>query len=412
MHRARLLAVLAILPCAGLAGSAAAAPLAPPPPDDLARAVVVDYVPFGPRENAREATSEPGEAPTPCAPEADRGVWFRLTAREDGPVDVTTAGSTYHAAVSVWVGGAHPLLAIACARQTMDGVGGEPLVFTVRAGDTYYLKVEALGEAGDLVLYVHALRDRPANDDLGGAEAIPILPFHARADVARATREAAERADACGGDGQHGVWYRYDPTVDGAVLLRAESADMALSVSVWVGERHPLAAVSCAAMYPSAAGDPVVVPMQAGRTYRVRVQPGRRVRGRRPDVGHVRRRGAAPPSNDDIAHAIDVGALPASIEATVRAATFEPDEVPPSCAPEAGGSVWYRLGVERPTRLRLTGGGPNDVVLSVWEGEGHPMTERACAHGGTAAFAAAAGAAYWIQVALPSLTLPGQGCRP
>jgi hypothetical protein len=88
----------------------------------------------------------------------------------------------------------------------------------------------------------------------------------------------------------------------------------------------------------------------------------------------------AAPHHDDLSRATLINNLPFSERITVAAATLESGELTPSCAGNrVGGSVWYRyVTFEEREVIVDTADSDYDTVLSVWEGNTHPLSEVAC----------------------------------
>jgi len=88
---------------------------------------------------------------------------------------------------------------------------------------------------------------------------------------------------------------------------------------------------------------------------------------------------SAAPINDLFTDATPITALPYSVEQQVEEATNSTNEVIPSCAAKAANSVWYEYtATEAQTILFNTKDSSYDTVLSIWQGDTHPLTEVAC----------------------------------
>ncbi len=407
MLRATVVALLLCASSAGMASGAPKAPLAPPPNDDLSGAVVFDALPFGYRQNTREATSETAEAVAPCDRDAHRGVWFRFTPTNSGRVRITTTGSSYRTVISVWLGDGHPLQPVTCATSGYD-TATAAATLGVTQGVTYLVKVEADGAGGDLVLYAASLDAPPANDNLAAAEEIGELPYSHQVFAEQATREAGERSGSCGGDGEHGVWYRYAPEADGLLRLDTVDSDFDTVLSVWVGARHPLGQVACQTDNRSPTRPRLTVTVVAGRTYFIRAEPYASWPSSASPPGTLVLNAYVPPpppANDDLANAMDIEALPFQHELDSAEATTEVGEARGNCGYSYRSnqySLWYRFSPTSDGRLPIrVENATFDVVVSVWTGQDHPLREVACSNEverGTMTVDVMAGETYLIKV--------------
>ncbi|OUD14460.1 immunoglobulin domain-containing protein [Thioflexithrix psekupsensis] len=88
----------------------------------------------------------------------------------------------------------------------------------------------------------------------------------------------------------------------------------------------------------------------------------------------------AAPSHDNLDRATLINNLPFSERINVAAATLETGELKPSCSGDrVGGSVWYRYVTFEEREVTLdTIDSDYDTILSVWQGNTHPLSEVAC----------------------------------
>lgn len=89
--------------------------------------------------------------------------------------------------------------------------------------------------------------------------------------------------------------------------------------------------------------------------------------------------GLAAPPNDNLNAALTIDTLPYTHQQDTADASNETNEVAPRCSTEAKNSVWYQY---TPTSNQdvvfNTLGSSYDTVLSVWQGETHPLTQLSC----------------------------------
>jgi hypothetical protein len=119
-------------------------PPEPPANDDVADAIVIPALPFTDRRDTRGATTAP-DGPGRCF--GGTNVWYAFTPSEEMIVRLSTAGSSYDAALDVFVssdgGLSHTDL---CAFGQLD--------FVASAGTTYYVMVSSPAFGGDLIFAV------------------------------------------------------------------------------------------------------------------------------------------------------------------------------------------------------------------------------------------------------------------
>ena len=109
------------------------------------------------------------------------------------------------------------------------------------------------------------------------------------------------------------------------------------------------------------------------------------------------------PVNDDFAKAIDVSGIPFTDYTTTEGATLESGELPPGCAYEPTGSIWYAFTPsESGSVMAQIQGAWFDTYLGIYIGTSlHNLTEigsRCDYYDNRVAFQASAGVTYYIQI--------------
>ena len=163
-----------------------------PPNDFFSRATPITQLPFSDRLTINEATTEPGE-PQPCY-SSQRTLWYKFTPSADGVISASTEGSAFddgNLAIYQAVGpGLEGLDFIGCA--LFNG----SVLFSVQAGETYYIQAGSSWGTGDLQVNVDAVAP-PPNDNLADATQIIGLPFGDTLDTSGASLETGEPTPTC-----------------------------------------------------------------------------------------------------------------------------------------------------------------------------------------------------------------------
>jgi PKD repeat protein len=210
-----------------------AAIAAPPLNDDFANAAIINpaALPFTDSEDITAAAYEAGESGS-CG--VSNTVWYSFTPAQDGIVRADPSGSTFYGAV------------INAYRQDGSGLGGlsllacspyfgNPVTFSVQAGDTYYLQAgSSYWGAGELHLKFDVVPP-PANDDFADANAISALPFSDTVDAIAGGNESDEPSQLCAGNAAGSVWYRFTPSQSGSVSAQSPYGSLATVLAAYSG---------------------------------------------------------------------------------------------------------------------------------------------------------------------------------
>lgn len=132
-------------------------PPAPPVNDNSASATILGTVPLAVQRDVRGATVEPADPVHSCTGLKDTAtVWFHYTAAVTGPLEISTAGSTYNPIVSVY-----PDAAASLDNELACAPAGRDLTMAVVAGKLYRIQASAAQGAvlGTLSLALSARSD-------------------------------------------------------------------------------------------------------------------------------------------------------------------------------------------------------------------------------------------------------------
>lgn len=199
--------------------------------DDFDYATSITALPF---EDSTDMSESTRAADDPfCLLDAPTA-WYAFIPTDDMTIEITTPSSTVPPSIGVYTGARGALTPLACASL-------QPITLTVESGLTYYIMLSGSGQVG---LSVAALSP-PANDDIGHALPIVVLPFSSEFDT-RAATTAPDDPD-CFGQGAT-VWYRlFLPTVPVpfGVTLSTVGSDYQATVSVYAGSPGALTPVAC-----------------------------------------------------------------------------------------------------------------------------------------------------------------------
>jgi hypothetical protein len=235
----------------------------------------------------------------------------------------------------------------------------------------------------------------PGNDGFAQAVSITDLPYTDAPDLSEATTEPGE-PQPCGFTSQT-AWYSYTPSTD-KVLQIDTGGGTAFYPDVNVyratgSDISSLSFMSCAAF-----GQQTTLRAEAGTTYYFQTEPWYGWLG----TVKLNVREIPPPSNDDFADATAIGAVPYSDSQSALAATKEPGEPNPSCAPSSpSNSWWYAFtpGTTRSYSITLGSGTWSTVAVYTGSTVGDLNQVECRSYGGaTMAFKAVAGTSYYIQI--------------
>ncbi|GEM_PF-779322 len=216
----------------------------------------------------------------------------------------------------------------------------------------------------------------PANDNLAAALNIETLPYTHQQDTSGASNEAAEIRPQCLNEAGASVWYQYTATDNQTLVFDSFGSDYDTVLSVWSGTTHPLTAVACNDDNNNRSQSQLIVETEENTTYYINIS------GYNGETGSVvlNAKQANPLTNDNLADAIEI-TLDAGLSSyrntqLTQGATNEPDERVSDCNEKNSASVWYQYTPTTDQRAVFdTAGSDYNTVLSIWEGDQHPLTE-------------------------------------
>jgi hypothetical protein len=235
----------------------------------------------------------------------------------------------------------------------------------------------------------------PSNDNFAQAVSITSLPFSDLEDLTQATTEPGEWFP-CYWSSQS-AWYSYTPAVD--QVLKVDTAGSTSGFSaVHVFRDNGGGIPSLGYLACAGGGQSTTFRAQAGTTYEFQAVAAFGYGGSvRLNLSEV-----PAPSNDDFANATPISSVPFSDTQSAAAATKEPGEPNPSCAPSPpNNSWWYAFTPSTTQSYRVNLGSGTWNTEAVFTGTSlSDLTQVDCrSYGGASmAFRGVAGQTYYIQV--------------
>jgi hypothetical protein len=368
-----------------------------------------------------------------------RSLWWTWTARLDGPVVVTTRGSTFDTALAVYVGNTLSALTLVAENDDanpLDPGAGSTVVFPGVAGQTYQIAVDGYREddgsvaSGTLVLRVtQGTPPQPGgNDDFADRFILAGQTNGVLGLNTNATKEAGEPNHA-GNDGGRSLWWSWIAPADGPVRFDTIGSGFETILGVYEGSGVG-ALTEVAADERSAGNGHSAATFEAvqGVEYQIAVD------------GFNNGAGAAsgrvvlnvhqfPPgalhANDDFEHASPISDPFLTVNGSNIGATRQSGEPAHGTAP-TGRSVWWTWTAldDGPVTIS-TAGSQFDTILGVYTGDSVNALSLVAENDdidpeelqSTVTFQAAAGTAYRIavdgyanQIGFITLTVaPGSG---
>jgi hypothetical protein len=380
----------------------------PPANDNLGNAAdLTGQLPISLTASNVGATKELGE-PNHAGNAGGASVWWSWKSNFSGTVAISTENSSIDTLLAVYTGNAFPLTLIASNDNTGASVTSR-VSFNATAGTAYKIAVD--GKAGAVGNINLVLAVPPPNDNLANATVLPntSLPVNASGTNAYAGVEsvAAEPATIAGFAVTKSVWWRWTAPASPAsqkITVSTSGSSFDTLLAVYDGTSYPLTA-----LVPAAESDnfpifdfasQITFVATAGKTYSFQVD------GKFGGTGNISILLTAPPANDDLANASDLGsALPVTIGGSNRFASKESSE-PNHGADPGGSSVWWKWKAPATQSVTITTSGSNfDTLLAVYKGGTYPLAVATAENNNVGfssqaqvTFSAAANTTYYIAV--------------
>ncbi|MCC6620170.1 MAG: hypothetical protein IT385_02885 [Deltaproteobacteria bacterium] len=321
--------------------------LAVPPPNDL----IADATPIElPNTYVQDISGATGTDTDPFYNGALPSVWYTFAAAEDGAIKLDATQSDGEIDINAF--------------RLQDGElvdaswATGKLVVNVAAGETYFVMLNPLGVAGQLVLSVEATPPRPPNDMWWQWRSLGY-PFRDEMNVTNAT---PWHDDPYPAEGRNTVWYGLNPSFTGTVRFDTAGSDGQPDLALfWVDlTTDNIYGMDDYRLLAYGAGS-LEWEVEAGLEYRVMVMPN-------DTTNLVMSMGPLPPANEDIATAteVDVDALPFVDDVYTWQDGWSPDEPLTHHAT----TVWYRITPSRSLVVAASATGPYwaDIELAWFEG--------------------------------------------
>lgn len=279
----------------------------------IAPPVGIGSVPFDSTNADTDGPDQPANCVVQGNSQFDHDLWYTFTTFPcDGPVTVSTCGSSFDTKVAIYPGGSCPSAGslIACNDDAAGGACGGTLqssvTFNSVANTPYLIRVGGYnGASGPGTLTVAASNCQappPANDTCAGA-----IFLASGVTYSGSTALATNDGTATCGDssGSPDVWHRYRPQTTGSVTVVTCGSTYDTVLAVYSGTCGALTQLACnddegtsAACSGNTLQSAVTLNMTAGNTYYIRVA------GYQGETGNYSVRatggnGVIPPANDD-----------------------------------------------------------------------------------------------------------------
>ena len=178
------------------------------------------------------ATKEAGE-PDHAGDPGGASIWWRWTSPSNGTVFADTMDCTFDTVLAVYTGtDVSNLTGVASNDDVVDTVEQSRVRFQAVLGTTYHIAVDGHFGAGGAVKLNVRFANVPSNDDFASATSIPGFGTY-EANNVDATREPNEPSHA--EVGWTSVWWDWQATTDGPVVLDTFGSDFDTLLAVYVG---------------------------------------------------------------------------------------------------------------------------------------------------------------------------------
>ena len=157
-------------------------------------------------------------------------VWWRFTALINGPVTVSTAGSSFDTLLSVYTGSSFAALSLVGSNDDYDGSTSQ-VTFNTVAGTMYQIAVDGYRrEMGSISLTVSP---RPLNDAFAARVALPGSGASVSGSNINGSKEPGEPAHSSNGGSS--VWWQFTPSTSGPATVSTAGSSFDTLLGVYTG---------------------------------------------------------------------------------------------------------------------------------------------------------------------------------
>lgn len=183
----------------------------------------------------------------------DSSLWYTYTPLVNQKIILTTEGSDFRTAISVFTGTPNDQNMLHCTRVSVG--------FEAQAGVTYWFMVSRADNLGNLVqpntmLHLNLQSPSVANDFLSDATTISGVPYSTNQDIHGSTISTTDpgqqpHSGGCSSatvyalDYTNTVWYRYTSQISGQLILNPTGSDYSLVTHVYTGTPPNLTYYAC-----------------------------------------------------------------------------------------------------------------------------------------------------------------------
>ncbi len=205
-------------------------------------AIVISGTNYSNSQFTALATST-GDPPPSCPDSPGNGVWYQYTPSTNGLIVVDTAGSDFDTVLAVYTGSCGSLVEVGCNDDANGLVSTSLLTNVVAAGTTYYILAGGWGgQYGNMNFHLNFALGPPENDQCSNAILIAGTSYTHTQSTERAT--SLNDPASCSAI-SNGVWYRYTPAANGAIVVDTAGSDFDTVLAVYTGSCGAFTQVGC-----------------------------------------------------------------------------------------------------------------------------------------------------------------------
>jgi len=335
------------------------ATLTNPPANDIC-AGAIDLTVVKTNTQSTTYATELGDATEGCGGSVSHGVWYTVTPGINQRVIISTAGSSFPTALSVYTNTCGSLSNILCSVPFTGTPGVASVDFSSVSNVTYHILAGGYnGNSGNLVMSV-TLTNPPANDICAGAIDLTVVKTNTQS-TTYAT-ELGDATDGCGTSVSHGVWYTVTPGINQRVIISTAGSSFPTALSVYTNTCGSLSNILCSVPFT---GTPGVASVDFSSVSNVtyHILAG----GYNGNSGNLAISVTLtnPPANDICAGAIDLTVVRTNTQSTTYAT--ELGDATDGCGTSVSHGVWYTVtpGINQRVIIN-TAGSSFPTALSVY----------------------------------------------